>query len=246
MTPVFLPRRTKFAKQFTDRHLRFTKKFLRFHEPMLLTRPLCSNSKPLIHECWKCGTDLDPVGQQYFCDCGVVQPPKLCRDFFCMMGMKVDFDVNVPDLKKQFTTLQRNLHPDKFTQKSETEKEFSLQQSSTVNKAYSTLLKPLSRALYMLELKGIFIEESNISAEPKFLMEILEINEELAEADSLEAVEDIRTTNQKVMDDITASLSVAFRNGDLEEAKILISKLKYYANIEDKVKELRQLYAHNL
>lgn len=77
-------------------------------------------SKPdLVHECWRCGTDLDPSEDQYFCECGVVQPPKVNRDYFKVLGLEAKFDIDESSLKRTYTNLQRHLHPDKFTQKSE-------------------------------------------------------------------------------------------------------------------------------
>lgn len=98
----------------------------------------------------------------------------------------------------------------------------------------------------MLELEGVSIEESTISADPEFLMEIMEINEKLAEAESLEDVEKIGEENQKVLDSLTKELSFAFEKDDLDEAKNLLSQLKYYANIDEKVKELQQLYVDKM
>ena len=128
----------------------------------------------------------------------------------------------------------------------QTEREFSLQQSSTVNKAYSTLQKPLSRGLYLLELHGQSVEESDTHIDPQFLMEIMEINEELADADTLEAIEDIGATNQKVLDELTNHLSEAFKSEDISKAKELLGRLKYYANIDEKVKDLQRLYAERI
>ena len=115
-----------------------------------------------------------------------------------------------------------------------------------MNKAYSTLLKPLSRGLYLLELHGLSLDENDIPADPKFLMVIMDINEELAEADSIEAIEEIGLTNQKVLGELIAKLSEAFRSKDVSKAKDLLAELKYYANIHEKVKDLQRLYADRI
>lgn len=48
-----------------------------------------------------------------------------------------------------------------------------------MNKAYSTLINPLERGLYMLKLNGFSIEESKKEVDKIFLMEIMERNEEI-------------------------------------------------------------------
>ena len=47
-----------------------------------------------------------------------------------------------------------------------------------MNEGYKTLQKPLSRALYLLELSGFPLTESGVAVEPEFLANIMEINEE--------------------------------------------------------------------
>ena len=59
------------------------------------------------------------------------------------------------------------------------EQDFADAQSTAVNEAYDALLKPVPRALYLLKLNGLSLEE-NITLEPEFLMDIMEINEEVA------------------------------------------------------------------
>lgn len=60
------------------------------------------------------------------------------------------------------------------------EQEYADQQSTAVNKAYDALLKPVPRALYLLKLNGLSLEEKDIQLDGEFLMDIMEINEEIA------------------------------------------------------------------
>jgi len=149
------------------------------------------------------------------------------------------FDIDVEAMSKLYRDLQSLYHPDKFSQKSEDEQTIALSQSSYINKAYNTLLKPLSRGLYLLELRGDPLEETNSSVDPQFLMEIMEVNEDLAEAEGTEsAVEELEMINNKRIAKCVKDISTFFSEGNVAEAKTSLIKLKYFTNIEDKIKEI--------
>ena len=122
------------------------------------------------------------------------------------------------------------------------ERAFSEQQSSLVNKAYSTLLKPLNRGQYLLEVLGHPVEEIDKSDDASFLMEMMEINEKLEEAQSLEVVHRIKEKNDQTMSDIITEIATAFQNDAVEDAKGLLIKLNYYSNIDEKIKAIQQTY----
>lgn len=99
--------------------------------------------------CWKCGAFIDRSVDIHFCSCGVIQKP-FTDDYFQLLGIDMDFDLDATILAKSFRDLQRKLHPDKFSGKSNQEKELSQEQASLVNRAYNILRHPMSRGLYML------------------------------------------------------------------------------------------------
>jgi len=68
-------------------------------------------------ECWQCGRNIDDVAERYFCDCGVVQPPLAARSYFDVMGVEETFDIDPAELTEKYRSLQRILHPDKYSQK---------------------------------------------------------------------------------------------------------------------------------
>jgi len=70
-------------------------------------------------ECWKCGSTIDPNKEQYFCVCGVVQPPIDRRSLFQVMGLEEGYDIDIKDLARKYHDLQRLLHPDRYSQKEE-------------------------------------------------------------------------------------------------------------------------------
>ncbi|XP_052545453.1 iron-sulfur cluster co-chaperone protein HscB isoform X3 [Tympanuchus pallidicinctus] len=117
------------------------------------------------------------------------------------------------------------------------EQRYSEQHSSLVNKAYQTLLHPLSRGLYLLELSGVEpAQETDSDADSEFLMEIMEINEKLAEPKNDEVLGEIETLIKDRQEELTEEVTAAFERDDLQEAKKLLAKMKYFANLEDKLK----------
>uniref|UniRef100_A0A674NNY8 HscB mitochondrial iron-sulfur cluster cochaperone n=1 Tax=Takifugu rubripes TaxID=31033 RepID=A0A674NNY8_TAKRU len=193
--------------------------------------------------CWKCKQPLenDPA---FFClACKVVQPPEEGTSYFKIMDCDYSFSLDTLKLQRRYVQLQRSLHPDNFSQKSVEEQKYSEIQSALVNKAYKTLLKPLSRGLYMVSeapnltshsrtLTGTSREEGTDSeADSQFLMELMEINEFLNEAQTAGEAEQIGGDVKVVNAEFSSS------PGDLAAAKALLAQMKYYANIEEKVKQ---------
>ena len=94
-----------------------------------------------------------------------------------MFGIQKDPKVNLKELSKRFRNVQAQIHPDKFSTRSQEEQSLSSEWSSLVNKAYKTLQTPILRGEYLLSLKGITISEKNTIEDPEFLMEVMEKNE---------------------------------------------------------------------
>lgn len=188
--------------------------------------------------CWNCNQPFDKKPTFFCVSCKVVQPPEEGTSFFQIMDCDYTFTLDAQKLQKRYLQLQRSLHPDNFSQKSAKEQEYSESQSALVNKAYKTLLKPLSRGLYMLELQGMQLEEGTDSgADSDFLMELMEINEALDEAQTPEDANKIGQDTKGKLAELTEQIDAALRKGELQAAKALLGQMKYYANIDEKVKE---------
>ncbi|XP_078238006.1 iron-sulfur cluster co-chaperone protein HscB [Pogona vitticeps] len=189
--------------------------------------------------CWSCGQALPPGAPlARFCPaCRALQPPEPRADFFRLLGCERTFRLDAARLQQQFRALQRELHPDYFSQRPQAERDFSEQHSSLVNKAYRTLLSPLSRGLYLLELNGVELEPgTDPQADPEFLSEVMEVNEKLLEAESEAKIEDVENFIAAKQEELVQGVSRAFDEGDLQGAKTLLAKMKYFANLEEKVK----------
>lgn len=185
--------------------------------------------------CWNCGhisTELN-----YFCNkCTVIQPIREESNYFDILGIRKAFNIGSKQLTRDFRILQGKYHPDKFTLKSDREQELAADHSSMINKAYRTLLHPVERAEYLLQLAGLPLEEGDIDLDPEFLMDIMEVNEELEEAEDKEAVQEIGQKNKEILDGLLQEADCAFQNENIYEARNVVAKIKYYDNIYNKVK----------
>jgi molecular chaperone HscB len=103
-------------------------------------------------------------------------------NYFELFNIPVSFDVNMSVLPQTYQQLQRLTHPDKFASGSEQEKLVAIQKNAQVNDAYSVLKSPLSRAEYLLSLRGIDLQhEQQTIKDTAFLMQQMDWREELAE-----------------------------------------------------------------
>lgn len=64
--------------------------------------------------------------------------------------------------------------------RTEKEQELSAEWSSLVNKAYKTLMSPIQRAEYILQINNMDVVDSNTIDDKAFLMEMMERNEQVS------------------------------------------------------------------
>ncbi|KAM9361007.1 iron-sulfur cluster co-chaperone protein HscB isoform 2-T2 [Symphorus nematophorus] len=158
--------------------------------------------------CWNCKQPLDKTPAFFCMSCKIVQPPEEGISYFKIMDCDYTFALDTQKLQKRYVQLQRSLHPDNFSQKS------------------------------VLELEGMRIEEgTDSSADSEFLMELMEINEALDEAQTPEEADKIGQDTKGKLADLTKAIDGALLKGELQAAKALLAQMKYFANIEEKVKE---------
>ncbi len=101
--------------------------------------------------------------------------------FFELYEIPISFKVDKKALKKKFYTLSRKFHPDFYTLEGEEKQAEILELSSLNNKAYKVLSNFDKRMKYVLDLKGVLAEEGKNTIPQDFLMEMMDINENLME-----------------------------------------------------------------
>jgi len=105
------------------------------------------------------------------------------QNHFELFQLPQRFDIDPGALDKAYREVQNRVHPDKFTNATDTEKRVAMQWATRANEAYQTLKSPFKRAAYLCELNGIDLQtESNTAMPREFLMQQMEWREALEEA----------------------------------------------------------------
>lgn len=78
-----------------------------------LSRVLYSSDIP--NKCWQCNY---PFKSELFCQkCKTLQQPPEQMDYFEILGVKKNYNIEIKDIQQKYRKLQSLLHPDKFGNK---------------------------------------------------------------------------------------------------------------------------------
>lgn len=102
-------------------------------------------------------------------------------NYFELFELPVSFKIDKAKLAQKYFELQKKYHPDFFAQGTEHEQEQALEISSQLNKALKILKNEDETIKYVLQLKELLEEEEKYQLPPAFLMEMMELNEELSD-----------------------------------------------------------------
>jgi molecular chaperone HscB len=104
-------------------------------------------------------------------------------NYFEIFGLPIQLKVDKTDLPKRFFELSRKFHPDFYANSIPAEKEKALEITANLNKAFKIFQNEDDTIKYVLQLKGLLEEEEKYQLPPDFLMEVLEINEKVMDAE---------------------------------------------------------------
>jgi molecular chaperone HscB len=101
-------------------------------------------------------------------------------------------------LERKFQALQRQVHPDMFVTKTPEEQGIATARSAGASEAYQTLKDPLSRARYVLGMRGVDLEVQKVQ-DSELLMEVMEVQEKLDDISDKEEL-------QRMVDELSAKV----------------------------------------
>jgi len=101
---------------------------------------------------------------------------------FELFEIPISLNPNKEQVREKFYSLSRKYHPDFYTQENDFEQSEALEKSSQVNKAFKVFQNRDETIKYVLQLKGLLEEEEKYNLPPDFLMEMMELNEQMMDA----------------------------------------------------------------
>jgi molecular chaperone HscB len=147
-------------------------------------------------------------------------------DAFGLLGLEPRFDIDATTVEKAFFAKAKELHPDRFQG---AERVAALSRTRALNDAYQTVKKPIARAEYLLARAGVTIGDHE-QLDPTFLMEILELREELAAATAAAQTAEVARLEQAMRARRNAAVAMLpglFAAGDLAGVKHQLVVLRY-------------------
>ncbi len=164
-------------------------------------------------------------------------------NYFELFGLPSQFTLDGSLLSSQFRELQKRFHPDNFASALERDRLLAVQKASQINDAYQVLKNPISRAEYMLSENGVDIRaEQQTMQDPMFLMEQMELREELEEiadkADPEDALFDFESKVSKMYKHHLRTVEDEL-NGELWlQAADSVRKLKFIAKLKNEIEQV--------
>lgn len=153
-------------------------------------------------------------------------------NYFELFEIPVQLRVDSKALAEKFFELSRKYHPDYFVNKENKDQAEALEKSALLNKAYKTFQNPDETIKYVLQLKELLEEEEKYELPPDFLMEVLDINEQLMDAeDDPELKAQLQSQVENLQSEIyepVKEIVERYQEGVTSEKELLQVKAYYY------------------
>ena len=138
-------------------------------------------------------------------------------------------------VKKNYYANSKKYHPDRFMQADAKTKIEALQQSALNNEAYTTLQDPMLTIAHLLRIKGLLLPDEKYQLPSSFLMEVMDLNEQLSDWENQGKDTDLGQSLQqsvhefiKQLQDAIAPTMQLIDSGQEEESLFLKLKEFYF------------------
>jgi molecular chaperone HscB len=125
----------------------------------------------------------------------VVANHSASENYFQFFGLSPQFSLDLAQLDQAYLAIQKEVHPDRHTQGSDSEQRIAMQMATLANTAHQTLKHPIQRGLYLCKLHGVEANlETNTAMPTAFLLQQMAWRDSLEEsADDFDALDALAT-----------------------------------------------------
>ena len=142
----------------------------------------------------------------------VVANHSASEDYFQFFGLSPQFSLDLAQLDQAYLAIQKEIHPDRHSQGSDSEQRIAMQMATLANTAHQTLKHPIQRGLYLCKLHGVEANlETNTAMPTEFLLQ------QMAWRDSLEESAD----DFAELDALTTEVDAAYKAALVELAEAM-------------------------
>jgi len=164
---------------------------------------------------------------------------------FELFGLPSQFQLDGSLLSSHFRELQKRFHPDKYANASERDKLVAVQKAAQINDAYQVLKHPISRAEYLLSQQGFELHgEQKTLQDPVFLMEQMELREELesicSKDDADELLFGFEAKVSKMYKQHLARIEEQLNQSQWSEAADTVRKLKFIDKLKNEIEQAEE------
>jgi molecular chaperone HscB len=169
-------------------------------------------------------------------------------NYFQLFNLPAKFDLDLTELGSRYLKLQKQFHPDQHSSGSERDRLLAVQHTANINDAYHSLKHPLLRAEHLLALRGLKLSHEQRSfTDPLFLMQQMELREQLAEIDHsadpdsvIDGIErELQQQKKALLQQLATALDTQTAAQDLLAAD-LIRKLKFFFKLQQELELIEQ------
>ncbi len=180
--------------------------------------------------CWHCKKSTD--GLSFFCQsCNKIQKP-FKIEAYDIFELNQEFAIDKNTLEEKYLNLQAKLHPDKFINFSEIEKDYATSHSSNINDAYNNLVNDVKRSQTLLKALGYNLDKEDKSFDDKnILNEIMELQNECMLAERNHEKVKIKKKILDFIDKTNKKIDTLIKSKSLDDAHTLTIKLSYLEKI---------------
>ena len=168
----------------------------------------------------------------------------LSQSFFALFGLDERFDVDDRALEEAYVLLQKQFHPDRYASLPDHERRAATQWSMRINEGYQTLKDQVSRAIYMLSIRDVQLEENpSLSSDLVMTQMILrEALEGIEQSRDLAELDQFKDKLKKSVTEQCDSLGLHFEKDSAAGVKRAIYALQFLKKLEQDMLRLEDRF----